>query len=148
MKHIAGFIVTLTLLLCCASAQAGYINHGDGTVTDTSTGLMWQRATASGAYTWKQALAYCEGSTLAGYHDWRLPDRNELQSLVDYSIAYPGPTINTVYFPDTVASVYWSSTTNASYSNDAWYVNFYDGDIYGYSKTNSYYVRAVRSGQY
>ena len=125
-----------------------FIDHGDGTVTDTSTGLMWQKATAPGTYTWQQALAYCEGSTLAGYHDWRLPDRNELQSLVDYSIPYPGPTINTAYFPDTVASYYWSSTTSAGYTYDAWYVRFSNGSVSSYYKVISYYVRAVRSGQY
>ena len=43
---------------------------------------------------------------------------------MDSSIPYPGPTINTRYFPNTVASSYWSSTTFAYYTNDAWYVYF------------------------
>jgi hypothetical protein len=64
-----------------------FVDNSDGTVTDTSTGLMWQQATASGTYTWEQALTYCENLTLpaGGYSDWRMPNRNELQSIVDYS---------------------------------------------------------------
>ena len=60
---------------------------------------------------------------------------------------FPGPTINTTYFPDTVASYYWSSTTYASYTNYAWIVDFYDGSVNYDIKTYGYYVRAVRGGQ-
>ena len=70
---------------------------------------MWQQATAPGTYTWQQALAYCEDLDLAGHTDWRLPDRNELQSIVDYSRS--DPAIDPLF--STVASNYWSSTTYA-----------------------------------
>ena len=81
-----------------------FVDNSDGTITDTSTGLMWQKATAPGTYTWEQALTYCENLTLpaGGYSDWRLPNRNELQSIVDYS-RY-NPAIDTTFFPGTVAS--------------------------------------------
>jgi len=124
-----------------------FVANGDGTVTDTDTGLMWQQATAPGAYTWQQALSYCENLTLAGYPDWRLPSVNELQSIVDYS-RYD-PAINTDYFSNTaVLSDYWSSTTYAGYPYDAWVVGFYYGGIYyGLKSGTDVYVRAVRSGQ-
>ena len=121
-----------------------FIDNGDGTVTSTDTGLMWQKATALGTPTWQQALSYCENLTLAGYNDWRLPNRNELQSLVDYT-RYD-PAINTDYFPDT-ASNYWSSTTYAGYPGGAWGVPFGLGYIYDYYKSDYDYVRAVRGGQ-
>jgi len=123
---------------------SNFVDNGDGTVTDTSTGLMWQKATAPGTYTWQEALSYCETSTLAEYGDWRLPSVNELQSIVDYS-RYT-PAINADYFPNT-ESYYWSSTTDASYPSNARVVYFYDGTIYGRSKSYYYYVRAVRGGQ-
>ena len=124
-----------------------FINNADGTITDTATGLMWQQATAPGMYIWQQALDYCANLELGPYSDWRLPDRNELQSLVDYSRYQP--SINTTYFPDT-KSYYWSSTTYASNAGYAWFVHFYygDGEVNYSYKSDYTYVRAVRSGQY
>jgi hypothetical protein len=81
------------------AATGGYTDNPDGTVTDTSTGLMWQKAGPSNTQTWAQALAYCESINLGVYMDWRLPTSKELESLVDYSQSYPA--INTTYFPNT-----------------------------------------------
>ena len=76
--------------------QNHLVDNGDGTVTDTATGLMWQQATAPGRYTWEEALVYCENLELAEYTDWRLPNRNELQSLVDYD--HTEPAIDASFF--------------------------------------------------
>jgi hypothetical protein len=125
--------------------HASYVDIGNGTVTDTSTGLTWQQATPANTMTWQQALAYCEGLSLGGYTDWRLPAKKELISLVDDS-RY-GPSINTDYFPGTAASWYWSSPTDLYYTHNAWSVHFDDGGVHGGNKGYSYYVRAVRGGQ-
>jgi len=123
-----------------------YVDNGNGTVTDISTGLMWQQDTAPDTYNWQEALSYCEDLTLAEYDDWRLPNRNELQSLQDYS--QYNPSIDTAFFPNTVSSHYWSSTTDVGGPYYAWLVGFLDGYVYYYDKTCSYYyVRAVRGGQ-
>jgi hypothetical protein len=122
--------------------------NGDGTVTDTSTGLMWQQATAD-SFQWHEALTYCENLSFAGYDDWRLPNANELQSLVDYGKEFPA--INTKAFPDTPnteASYYWTSTHSLYYTNTAYYVWFGKGvtdhdRIVGYGSP----ARAVRGGQ-
>ena len=121
----------------------GFVDNGNGTVTDKSTGLMWQQATAPGEYTWREALSYCENLTLAGYTDWRLPSVKELRSIVDYSVY--NPAINTRYFPDTLHFYYWSSTPNA-YNTYAWGIYFYQGDDSYQNKADPYYVRAVRGG--
>ena len=121
-----------------------FIDNGDGTVTDTSTGLMWQQTTAVGAYTWGMALDYCENLSLADYDDWRLPNKNELQSLTDYTRS--NPAINTTYFPGTQADYYWTSTTGLPSTYHAWRENFSKGDIDGGYKYNDYRVRAVRGG--
>jgi hypothetical protein len=57
------------------------------------------------------------------------------------------PSIDTVFFPNTVSSYYWSSTTYANYTGYAWLVNFAYGYGSNYPKFGSYYVRAVRGGQ-
>ncbi len=139
-----GLFFLLALLSLARAAQAAYVDNGD-TVTDTVTGLEWQKATALGTYTWQAALAYCEGLTLAEKSDWRLPDRNELRSLVDYS-RY-SPAIDPV-FAATTQLYYWSSTTHAADTSRAWLVGFDTGtELYGTGKSDSYYVRAVRGGQ-
>ena len=62
--------------------QQSLVDNGDGTVTDNRTGLIWQQG-EPGAMTWNSALTYCEGLSLAGSTDWRLPNIKELESLVD-----------------------------------------------------------------
>ena len=146
MKRSAVCCILFVVLCSAPPVSAAFIDNGDGTITDTATGLMWQQATAPGTYTWQPALDYCANLELGPYSDWRLPDKNELQSLVDYSRV--DPSINTTYFPDTLASNYWSSTTNASYTEGAWSVTFGFGGVYGGNKAGGLYVRAVRSGQY
>jgi len=78
-----------------------------------------------------------------GYSDWRMPNRKELRSIVNYDLENPG--INTIYFPNTLASYYWSSTTYAGYAGHAWYMPFTHGLAYCNFKSRNYYVRAGRT---
>jgi len=122
------------------------IINSDGTVTDTSTGLMWQEVDA-GEMPWESALDYCEELNLAGYDDWRMPNKNDLQSLINYSVY--SPSIDSTAFPTTRLDGYWSSTTKVYSTVYAWYVNFISGSNSGNQTKGSYkYVRAVRGGQY
>ena len=64
-----------------------FADNGDETVSDLATGLVWQKADSAKGMDWQAALAYCEGLSLGGKDDWRLPDAKSLQSLVDYTRA-------------------------------------------------------------
>ena len=119
-------------------------DNGDGAVTDNNTGLMWQQD-ESGQNTWEDAILYCEGLSLAGHTDWRLPNIKELESITD-DIVY-SPAIDTNFFPYANAFYYWSSTTYAGNSSDAWPVDFSNGNVYYNVKLMSYNVRCVRAGQ-
>lgn len=140
--------VVCCLLLCGWGAPVVYgavlTDNGNGTVTDSSTGLVWQQG-EPGTKTWDNALTYCEGLSLGGADDWRLPNVKELESLTDD--ARYNPALDTTYFPNANSSNYWSSTTYASNTLNAWYVNFANGYVYYNDKSNSSYVRCVRGGQ-
>lgn len=94
-------------------------------------------------------VAYVNSIALCGYTDWRLPTVDELQTLVDYGVTFPGPTINTTWFPNTDGSSYWSSSPGAgNYSGGAWGVDFYDGSVDAYVRNGAgTRVRLVRASQ-
>ncbi len=62
-------------------------DNGDGTISDSATGLMWAKEDNGKGIVWGEALTYAEGATLAGHDDWRLPNVKELQSIVSYDYA-------------------------------------------------------------
>jgi Protein of unknown function (DUF1566) len=127
----------------------------NGTVTDNLTGLIWlKNANCFGVRTWALALSDVNGlntgecgltdGSVAG--DWRLPNVRELQSLIDYGHNNPALPSNHP-FTNVQASSYWSSSTVASFSNDAWGVNFDFGNV-GLGDKNGVilFVPAVRGG--
>jgi hypothetical protein len=117
---------------------ASYSVNADGTVTEKVSGLTWEATVGGTAYTQYDAAAHCA----AKGGDWRLPTRLELASLVDYTIASPGPTINAI-FANTPPVVYWTETIYHNNAGDAWSVGF---DV-GYSdygvRNNPDLVRCV-----
>jgi hypothetical protein len=106
-------------------ANNQYTDNGDGTITDSSTLLIWQKL-VSGTHMWSPAQTYCEGLTLHQLSSgWRLPTMNELTTLVDYS--QYSPAINQTVFPNTPTGYFWTSTPNATLSDYAWEIDFTDG---------------------
>lgn len=135
-------LVAVIVMFSNISVRASdFADNADGTVTDGNTGLMWQQGEA-GLMTWEDAITCCEGLSLAGYADWRLPNIKELESITDDSLH--NPAIDTNYFPEAHASSYWSSTTGAYGTSDAWDVSFYYGCVGNGSKSYTSYVRCVR----
>ncbi|MDD5030948.1 MAG: DUF1566 domain-containing protein, partial [Rhodoferax sp.] len=123
------------------TAQAQFWN-GTAYVNPTQTDI----DAATNAVGYKNAV---NASALCGYTDWRLPSVDELQSLVDYSVAANGPTIDTTWFPNTPASRgYWTASPYVSYawgvSFGAWGVGFYDGYVNSYGRSYTGQVRLVR----
>ena len=138
-----------------------FLMHGNGTVTDTATGLMWAQCAEglSGSactvgmattLTWEAALIRARDSGLAGYTDWRLPNIKELSSIVEERCGIPA--INLAVFPapdpSTLTGSFWSASGVASSPQFAWSVSFLDGFTAASIRDFHYErVRLVRSGQ-
>ena len=107
------------------------------TVTDTITRLLWQRD-GSGVRpacttdstnltcTLAEARAYCASLTLGGVSGWRLPARNELITIVDFTKTNP-PSIDETAFPNTTTDWFQTSSSDAFAGGWNWNVGFYDG---------------------
>jgi hypothetical protein len=134
--------VVVLLFTSSGAAWGAFVNNNDGTVSDTATGLVWQRADDGQAKTWQNALSTCEGLELAGQTDWRLPDIRELQSIVDDKRSFPA--IDSAF--SSREERYWSGTTDTSSPGEAWYVHFVTGYAENTSKLDAYQVRCVRGG--
>lgn len=111
------------------------IINDDGTVTDTRTNLMWKHNHEEGLFTFEEAVTKFKNVSFAGYSDWRLPTIDELKTL--FSID------NSVFF--NAFSAFWSSSVRST--DYTWSVDFSDGYVYYYNRSNSFAVRLVRASQ-
>ncbi|MBI4654574.1 MAG: DUF1566 domain-containing protein [Nitrospirae bacterium] len=115
-------------------------------VTDNLTGLMWPKnGNLAGITNWNTTINYANNLTLCGYSDWRLPNVNELESLVNAGESDIGTWLNTQGFYNVQSGFYWSSTTYAYSTNFAWFVVMWNGYAYFYDKDYYYFVLPVRS---
>ncbi len=107
-------------------------------IVDGTTGLMWHRCALGAIWqnvqcvksvvdqsNWAIALSLANNSVIASYDDWRLPNRKELESIVDRRCS--DPAINTQLFPNFEAGLYWTSTPNSGRDDASWVVDFSTG---------------------
>lgn len=113
-----------------AYGENGFVDNGDGTITDEATGLTWMQDDSGAGMNWPDALKYAENLGLGGHSDWRLPNAKELQSIIDYTrspdthgsaaidpIFNATPIKNEGANPDFAS--YWTGTTHVRASGDA-----------------------------
>lgn len=121
-----------------------FVDNGDGTVSDTLTGLMWEQKTDDGSvhdtdnlYSWSSTGLAPDGTAFtdflgelndcrspdvvevsggfAGYCDWRLPTIFELLAIrLDPFPCAASPCIDESMFGPTQAGIYFSSTANTA----------------------------------
>ena len=114
-------------------------------VTDTATGLIWERAPAATKYNPAQAANYCAYLVTPDSDAWRLPSMKEIQTLVDESRA--SPAIDLTAFPGAHSDWVWTGTFMAGTST-TWAVDFVRGEVpvatTAGSLPSTAYVRCVR----
>lgn len=178
-RVITGLLLILLMLTGESQAQtcsssippttptSRFTDNGDGTVTDSATGLMWKQCSegqttagaggcsgTASAFTWQQALqraqqvnAGAAGQPL-GYADWRVPNIKELISLVER--ACTSPAINIGLFPPVPTSEafgFWSASPQADFLGAAWVMFIGLGESGYDNESVGNYVRLVRGGQ-
>jgi hypothetical protein len=82
---------------------------------------------------------------LCGYKDWRMPSSGELFGITD--LRGVRPTIDVSFFPNTVASYFWSGSPVAGGLDYARDVYFYSGGDHWDERSSAFAVRLVRTGQ-
>jgi hypothetical protein len=145
-----------------------FVDNGNGTITDKLTGLVWlKKANCGGMKNWGDAIAFAKSlhdgwtgdrdggdcgladGSLAG--TWRLPNVNELRSLIDYSQSHP-PIQEGHPFQAVQLYGYWTSTSYPQKNNDvragnlpvAWHITMDIGNVLTYFKNSYYYIWPVR----
>jgi hypothetical protein len=142
-----------------------FVDNLDGTISDKSTGLMWEKKTpcqdanekdphcVNNSYEWSQSGNSPDGSLFKdflaklnqadggkNYKDWRIPSIDELKTI----LGCPQENCIDPIFGPTQASRYWSSTPYADFPDQAWTVNFFNGAVNFRINKNGLYARAVR----
>jgi hypothetical protein len=138
-----------------------FSDHGDGTVTDNFTGLMWtKKANTPGlsvcspgtVKSWQQGLDHVKclnTHSYLGYNDWRLPNRKEIRSLMDYGKSIPALPVGhpfTDVQADFWGGFYWSSTTAGWQASEAYLLYMQNGNLISGSKTTNNWIWPVRAG--
>ncbi|WP_345985678.1 DUF1566 domain-containing protein [Sulfurimonas sp. HSL-1656] len=142
--------ILLILSVFITVSQADFSRDADGIVTDNITGLQWQDNGSGGTRNWRGAIDYCESLVLGSFSDWRLPNINELFSIVENT--HHNPAMDPV-FEMLTGGYYWSSTSSAVLPSSALSIYFDDGAMWSVDKVSGDvlshygYTRCVRGGK-
>jgi len=143
-----------------------YTDNGDGTITDNTTALTWEKLSEDGSihdegntYTWDEALQRVDtlnSQSFAGHNDWRLPNVVEARTLLNFDTFSPAVAPQ---FDDNCVNActiltcnciqpdwYWTSTTYQETNDDAWFVDMFNGYTDTTTKVEPIFARVVRGG--
>lgn len=126
----------------------------NGLIIDNNSRLMWMRCSVGQNWSgnecdgvasrtlWRDAVNFASTINYENHSDWRLPNKNELNSIVETACAFPA--INTQIFPQTVSSAYWTSSPYDNETKHIWVIYFTDGTIFAMAGSGAASIRLVR----
>ena len=168
MKQLYASLIAVFFLLPLSAAAGGVpwgepnntsgrfivlSSYNNQAVFDSETGLVWEQSPSTSFFPWTStttptAAAHCNQLNVGNRKGWRLPTIQELASLIDPTVPYPGPTLPAGHpFSNVRSDVYWSATTFAPDASFAWGVVFSNGVVDHGVKTFTGFVWCVRGGQ-
>ena len=174
MKKLFTACLVALLLAACAGGKSkneglvAPVHHfafSDQTAVDEGTGLVWSRnANLPGkALYWKADdnvytfIRQLNRENYAGYGDWRLPIREELEGLLKYAKSqgydagrletWPYRQLRRLGFQDVRDYAYWSSTRNSKDTREFWVADLLTGRMATGSENSPYCVWPVRGGR-
>lgn len=157
---------TGAVISCVNSGQDGELKAGvawpdprftvNGTgdcMTDNLTNLVWVRSPDVIPRTFQEAIDFTSSLVICGSANWRLPNINELESLVNIEITNQAGFLNNQGFSDIQAQNYWSSSIYGGFgvpqlSSWAWVIVMADGSMSVIDRSFAhFFVLPVRSGK-
>lgn len=143
-----------------STPTARFVDHGDGTVTDAQSRLMWMRCSVgqqwadgncqgeANEYDWQSARSVTADINARGtffFNDWRLPQIHELATIAERQCK--DPRINLALFPNTPPGWYWSASSrrNEVDASAAFALSFGAGGVKYEAKREAIHVRLVRN---
>jgi hypothetical protein len=120
------------------------LDNVDGTVSDSMTGLQWQKEYQD-QVTWPQAVDACKALALGGFSDWRLPTMAEFEGLIDFEVVAPAIADPFQGMPGSDGTFFWSAVKYGGSSSKYWGVDFNEGRVWGWPITTLRRSRCVRN---
>lgn len=138
------------------AASIQFDARGDGTIVHNPSRLVWQRCALGQTWngsdclgtplsmSWGEALSAAETHIQDGREDWRLPNRNELVSILEFRCFLPA--VDNLVFPNAPSGGHWTSSPVSDAIDQSWIVDFDDGLTEPASTVGLFQVRLVRGG--
>ena len=127
------------ILFSGGSAFSELIDNGDGLISDTVTGLIWEQTPDGSPVSYSGAAEYCRNLNIGNQSDFRVPRIDELAQIADYS--RNDPALSPAF--SVREGSFWSETLSAGNSSEAWILDYFDGSIKTSSVNELIKVRCV-----
>lgn len=154
MLHTYGVKADCSALLPISTPDGRFVVLPDGMVKDTTHKLLWMQCSIGQSWNgsncigevnrlpWASAIKTATTLQYGSITDWRLPNKNELNTIVE--TACTQPAINTTIFPQTVNRAYWTSSPYDSEAKYLWVVFFSNGTILPQPGSSTAAIRLVK----
>ena len=131
--NLTGLVWEVKTNLGLRGGRVTYTNYDSTTTLQKSNGVGGYIApTTAEVNATTNSIGYknaINANSLCGYSDWRLPTPNEVISIMDFGVAFPGPAVDPVWLPNVAAGFVWAATPSHLSPQRAWLGSFDYGGV-------------------